>query len=419
MRLSQVAWNAAGLAVPLLVALWCVPQLLRLLGVERFGLLALAWALTAVSGLFDLGIGRATTQRVSALLGADRVGEATAVATWARRVALLAGTAGTLLLLVATTLGAYRAIGFAPDLEPEVRAATLLLALVVPLQTLIATDRGIAEACQRFRGISLARMALGVANFAAPLAVAAHTTHMAWLVGTLVVARLVAMLAYRQLARRALPATGHAASPSPAEKRALLRAGGWFSVSAAVGPLLVHADRFVIGALMSAAAVTSYAVPFDVVTQLLIVVTAVSTVAFPAIARELQVDAAAARARFRRWLSGSALAMSAVCAFAAWLLPAAFDLWLGAALPAEAVAVGRWLCLGVAFNAVGAMYLAWLHARGRFRATALLHLIELPLYLGLLWALVTAHGVVGAAMAWVVRVAFDTAGLATLTRRTQ
>ena len=61
MRLSSIAWNAAGLAAPLVVALLCVPPLLQRLGTERFGLLALAWALTAISGLFDLGIGRAAT----------------------------------------------------------------------------------------------------------------------------------------------------------------------------------------------------------------------------------------------------------------------------------------------------------------------------------------------------------------------
>ncbi len=45
-----------------------------------------------------------------------------------------------------------------------------------------------------------------------------------------------------------------------------------------------------------------------------------------------------------------------------------------------------------------------LQAAGRARATALLHLAELPLYGALLWWLAGYAGAPGAALAWVVRV---------------
>ena len=109
--------------------------------------------------------------------------------------------------------------------------------------------------------------------------------------------------------------------------------------------------------------------------------------------------------------------MAAVTALVAWWLPALLNAWIGSALPAEAVSVGRWLCLGVWLNAIGSMYFAWLHAHGRFRATALLHLVELPLYLAVLVLLLKQLGVTGAAIAWALRVGFDSAMLAWLARR--
>jgi len=414
MRSSDVAWNAAGLAAPLALALLCVPPLLHRLGSERFGLLALAWALTAASGMFDLGVGRATTRLISAQLGrgdGQRIGSTLAAAL---RIAALAGLAGATLLALAAAAGAHRLIHYGAALETEVLQATLLLALAIPLQTLIATYRGASEACQQFRGISLVRMMLGVANFAAPLAVALHSSHLALLVLSLVLARAAACMAYRHLALQALSGVAPATRLTMQERTELLHAGGWFSVSALVSPLLVQADRFVIGAVLSAAAVSTYAVPFDLVVQLLVVVTAVSTVAFPTITRQLQTDAAAARTQFDRWLLIVAGAMATACALLAWWLPAVLNAWIGAALPVEAVAIGRWLCLGVWINGIGAMYFAWLHAQGRFRATALLHLVELPIYLALLLVLLSQFGVVGAAMAWVLRVGIDSAGLACL-----
>ena len=418
MKFSNVAWNAAGLAAPLAVAVMCVPALLHRLGSERFGLFALAWALTAVSGLFDLGVGRATTRSIAAQLGRGDGQRAGSTLAAAAHIAGWAGLAGAMLLVLGAAVGAHRLIRYNATLEPEVFQATLLLALVIPLQTLIATYRGASEACQQFRGISLVRMALGVANFAAPLAVALYSSHLALLVLALLLARVAALAAYRQLARQALFVSGSEAPLSAQERRDLLHAGGWFSVSAVVSPLLVQSDRFVIGAVLSAAAVSTYAVPFDMITQLLIVVTAVSTVAFPSITRQLQVDSTSARAQFNRWLLIVTIVMATITALVAWWLPALLSAWIGNALPAEAANVGRWLCLGVWINAIGSMYFAWLHAHGRFRTTALLHLLELPLYVAILLVSLSELGVVGAAVAWVVRVTLDSIALAWLSVKT-
>jgi O-antigen/teichoic acid export membrane protein len=44
---------------------------------------------------------------------------------------------------------------------------------------------------------------------------------------------------------------------------------------------------------------------------------------------------------------------------------------------------------------------------GRFRAPALLQLAELPLFLGLLWLFCGRWGLVGATVAWLVRMSLD------------
>ena len=56
-------------------------------------------------------------------------------------------------------------------------------------------------------------------------------------------------------------------------------------------------------------------------------------------------------------------------------------------------------------------------ARARPDAPAILHLIELPLYLTLLWWALPTFGLVGAAMAWTARAGFDFLGLLILTTR--
>jgi O-antigen/teichoic acid export membrane protein len=419
MKLSHVGWSAAGLAAPLLVAVVAIPPLLRTLGDERFGLLSLAWAVTAMAGLFDLGVGRVATRLVADHAGRGDASMVVATMAASRRIAAWAGLAGGTLFGVACLLGAYKALNFSAALNQEVLAACLVLAACIPFQTQIATDRGVSEALQKFRGVSLIRALLSVTTFLAPWLMAQFTTHLAWLVAALLFARVAAWLAFRALATRAAPSLGHGLTPrlSPIDQRLLIQSGGWFSVSALISPLLVNADRFIIGSALTAAAVATYTVPFDVVTQLLIGVIAVSSVAFPSITALLAKDRAAASAQFRRWVWLVAVVMALVCGVAALFMPWALEAWLGASLNAASVDVARWLCLGVWVNALGAMYCAWLHAHGKFKATALLHAAELLPYLALLWFAVTTYGVVGAAWAWSARVAVDTIALAVLSRR--
>ena len=47
------------------VGVAAVPPLVRLLGVDRFGVLALAWIIVGYFSLFDLGMGRALTKLVA------------------------------------------------------------------------------------------------------------------------------------------------------------------------------------------------------------------------------------------------------------------------------------------------------------------------------------------------------------------
>ena len=66
----NTVWNLVGSGGPMVVAIFCIPVLIKELGTDRFGVLTLAWAVIGYAGLFDLGLGRALTQLVAKKLGA-------------------------------------------------------------------------------------------------------------------------------------------------------------------------------------------------------------------------------------------------------------------------------------------------------------------------------------------------------------
>lgn len=415
MRISHIGWNLAGLSLPLLIAVVTVPQLISKLGNERFGLLALAWGLIGYAGALDLGIGRALTQWVARLRGEGNLSPIADILATANRITFIAGlTGGGLIALVA--MSGFESLVKAVTIPPtEIRHAMLLLAIALPAQAMSATYRGVNEAFMNFKGVSLLRVALGIVGFGGPYLVSFYTLDLLWLVATLVASRLLALAVYRWLAYSCLEESKIVTTEAKyvgSVARKLFSFGGWVLVSNVVSPILMQADRFMIGIILSAAAVTYYVLPYEVVVQSLILVGAVSSVIFPTLSKLIHEQPDHWQSYFRRWLYIIAGMMLVICSLLAIVLPTVLKLWLKTDLQPESIVVGQILCIGVFANSVGSMYFALLHAKGRADLTAKIHIFELPLFLVALFFLLHQFGIVGAAWAWVGRMVFDAIALA-------
>ena len=75
------------------------------------------------------------------------------------------------------------------------------------------------------------------------------------------------------------------------------------------------------------------------------------------------------------------------------------------------------LTVGIWLNSMAVIPFTLLHAQGRPRVAAIFHLAELVLYIGALWWLTDRFGIVGAALAWLARVALDLVLLHVAARR--
>jgi len=145
----NASYNLVGALLPLFLSLVTVPLYLRLVGIERYGVLQIAWLLLGYFGLFDLGLGRATAFRIAALRNAPA--SARAETFWSALVVNLAmgGVGGGILWLV----GRYALIDHAhvsAALRPELAAAIPLLALGVPIATVTGVLTGALQGRERF-----------------------------------------------------------------------------------------------------------------------------------------------------------------------------------------------------------------------------------------------------------------------------
>jgi O-antigen/teichoic acid export membrane protein len=218
----------------------------------------------------------------------------------------------------------------------------------------------------------------------------------------LVLARLMVALAAATQLRHYL-----FASPAGLIKnhlKPLVNYGVWVTVTGIVGPLMVYGDRFFVSAAVGAAQLPLYAIPQEGLQRLLIIPVALCGALFPQLAALSPDDAAAS---YKRNYKRVAVVMFGICLLVAVLAYPVLAWWLSVKFAQQALPIVLILTVGIWLNSMALVPYTLMHANANPRLTAMFHLFELGLYVLALWWLTTNFGLVGAALAWVGRVALD------------
>ncbi len=403
----NVFWSVLGTGAPLLVAVPIVPILIRRMGTDRFGVLTLAWAVIGYASLFDLGLGRALTQVVAKKLGAGEDDEVPAVVWTSLLLMLILSILGALIVSAISPWLVHHIFKIPPTLQPETLSSFYILALSLPVVITSTGLRGLLEAHQRFDLVTSLRIPIGVFTFVGPLLVLPFTRSLVAVIGVLVAGRLITCAVNFLLCIRVVPELSRRVAWHGPSASSLLQFGGWMTVTNIVGPLMVTLDRFVIAALISVTAVAYYATPYELITKLLLLPTALVGVMFPAFSVSYFNDKSHAAMLYARSVKFVFLALFPVVLMTITLASSGLTLWLGPDFARHSTRVVQWLALGVLTNSLALVPLSFIQGVGRPDLTAKLHLIELPFYLvGLFW-LIRVDGIEGAAIAWSARTTFD------------
>lgn len=402
----NVAWNLAGTLVSLAFGIIAVAVLMRVMGTDRLGVFALALGFIGLSGVLDLGLGRGLTQKVASDLGEGRSGLQIAPVVWCGLQWLAAF--GAVISLVIWWLVPWIVNGFFSfdeALADEAVFGLRAMALSVPFALVSTGAVGALEGFQLFPRVSAQRTALSFVQFGLPMLIAWLVPDAGWAISGLVVSRVLGTVVWLRSLSAVLPFTRSRAQRGDIDQ--LFRFGGWLSVSGIVGPLMVHADRFYLAGLFPPASVAYYAIPLDTLFRSTVLPTTVTAAAFPALA-ERRGDPEQSTRLLRALVIFLIAMMLPVLMLASTFATPLLSLWLGQEFAVNAGQICRWLLLGMFVNSLAHVPFALLQAHGRADITAKLHLLELPFFATCLVLAVGHFGLVGAALAWVARVALDT-----------
>lgn len=412
-RLSRnVVWSLLGTGLPMFVAVFAVPPLVKGLGAARFGVLSLAWMVVGYFSLFDLGLGRAMTLLVSEQLGKREQEEIPAV-VWASMALMTAlGVVGALVLAAMAPWLVGSVLKIPNDLKSEALRAFFLLAVSVPLVISTTGLRGILEAHQRFDLVNVVRVPLGVITYLGPLAVLPMSTGLPAMVFVLVGARFISLLVYLRICLRLYPELRHRRKMAPELIRRLLSFSGWMTVSNIAAPLLLYLGRIMIAILVSAEAVAYFSTPYDVVINLLIIPGVFVSVLFPVFTQLFQTDPIEVRSLYKRAMLYVGVAMLPLAVITFIVARPGLAMWINEEFSINGYRVAQLLAVGVFINSFGHLSQAVIQGYGRPDLTAKLHVAELVAYVPYSWWLIIHYGIIGAALAWVVRVLVSTLVLA-------
>ncbi|MSM41269.1 MAG: oligosaccharide flippase family protein [Geobacter sp.] len=395
------------MVAPILVAIYAIPLLIKGLGTDRFGLLSLIWMAIGYFSLFDMGLGRALTQLVARKLGKGQTEEIPLLLRTATVFMILLGVLGALAVAGLSPSLVYNILKIPADLQDESLISLYIVASCIPIVITTAGLRGVLEAYQRFDLLNIVRIPMGIFTFLGPLLTLYFTSSLYTIVAILTLGRGIALVIHIFICVRLIPSLLSEFSVDSSYVKPLLSFGGWITVTNVVGPIMVYLDRFLIGALASTTQISYYSTPYEVVNKLLLFPSAIVGVLFPAFSVSYVQNKSQAIQLYERAIKYIYIGIFPIVIIIVTLAHDGLQLWIGNEFAQHSTHVLQWLAVGVFINSLSQIPFTFIQGIGRPDLSSKLHLIELPIYLIVVWLLLKWYGIVGVAIAWTIRVLLD------------
>lgn len=404
---KNTVYNLLGYGIPLIFALVIIPFLIKGLGEERFGILNLAWAVIGYFSFFDFGIGRALTKIIAEKIGTKKDKDIPSIFWTSFFLMLIVSFLGAIGVLMLTPTLVHSFFNISRNLQTEALNTFYLLALSIPIVTTTAGIRGFLEAYQKFGVINIIRILLGVFSFLGPLLCLIFTDSLIWIVFFLILLRILVWILYMNQCFQINIGLKSKLLFESGLVKSILKLSGWMTVSNLIVPLIVYSDRFLIGALVSATAITYYATPYEVVTKLLLIPGALVGVLFPTFSASYLNNPGLTKKIYFRAVKYIFLMLYPIVLLIVVFANEGLGLWLGKKFSDNSSLILQYLAIGVLFNCIAYIPYAFLDGIGRPDITARIQLIELPIYLLIMWIVIKQNGINGAAIVWMLRMIID------------
>lgn len=400
--------NFVGILLPFAIALVAVPLAIKGLGEERYGLLSIIWVILTYLSLLDFGVSKASSKFLAEYYGKSNKTEVTRIIHATSIFAILIGLlVGVVMMLVTPWI--VDLLSFSTlEQSKEARDSLFIVSAALPLLFLGTSLRGAMEASRRFHAVNIGLVITNSLSYAIPAFSYLAPVSLPEIILAIVIIRSLSVVYYGFLVVRQYAITSFWSQNLGSEISRMLRYGSWITVTSVISPLLVYVDRIFIGAMLPLNFVAYYSVPYDLVNRIRIFPQALLKTLFPEFS---QLHAENRPGEIIVLLQTATRTLLLIVGITGIVLSVyaedILSLWLGTGLALKSAAVMTVFGVGFIINAVAFLPFNYLQSIGRPDIPAKLHLIEFPVYLILLFFFTQSAGIIGTAIAWLIRVVVD------------
>jgi len=392
-RLPNAAWAILEYLWYPLLLFASTPYFLRVLGTEQYGLWMLLTATVGVGVVLNTGTGAATIRLVSEALGRgdrDRVG---VIVRGGLAVALIGGTClGLFMLMLFAVMGdlLFERMG-------DLRLVRLVGVFAAPLVLLEQLDNVLAAAirgAERFERLALLEVATRTSQMIGALGAVSIGGGIETVFTVLIVVAVGRLIAKASLVRRTFDMNNFLPLWTKAGDLLHLSKWGWIQ---GLGAMLFNsADRFMVGALLGATALSHYSVILMLPQQIHAIAAAGASVVFPRVSRTTRSHQSLALANVMRIPLLSVAAFSMLAAASLWVFgDLIFGFWLSAPLPPNVMIAYRLLVLAYFLLALNTVPHFTLLGLGKLRFIALLNVVAGAIATVMMLLVTNDYGIVG------------------------
>ena len=403
---KNTLYNLMGNVVPIIFAIAFIPPLIDGLGTERFGILSLAWMIVGYFSFFDFGIGRGLTKIVAEKIGLNQAKQIAKV-FWSSVFLMIAISLIAAIIISFFIPSINNLFNISAKYQQETTDTFFLLAFSIPIVTTMAGLRGMLEAYQKFATINLLKVFLGAFTFLGPLLVLLISNSLFWIVAFLIFTRIVIWFFYlvqcfkvNDEIKKNIKFDLNAIKP-------VLRFSIWITIGNLIVPVIMYSDRFLIGVMISATAITFYVTPYEIISKLLLLSIALSGVLFPVFSASYINTPELTRKILIRGVKFILLTIYPIVLIIITFAYEAIDIWIGKEFAINSSLILQFLAIGILMNSMSLIPNIFFQGIGKPKIPTLINLIEFPVYLLVMWFSIKNFGINGAAFTFMAMATID------------
>lgn len=396
-------FNFLGQLLPLLVALFILPFVIRGLGVERFGVFSLIWVVLGYFSLFDVGLGRASTKFIAEALGKGETERIPSIVGTSLFFICVLGLFGGIVFVVMTPFLVGHILKVPHHLIEEAKLTYYVSSGLIPVLLVTSALNGVLEAYQRFDLANMLKVPSNLLSSIIPVMILLFYGSLPLIVLVLLIKNFFMLVLYFVFSLRLSGRKIEFSLKKSKTVQKLFSFGSWMSIVALTSSVITYLDRFLIGSMLSMAAVAYYTPPYEVVSKLWIIPQSLYMTLFPAFSvlwtnrREDVENLCTCASKYLILCLGPIVLILVL--FAKDIL----NFWLGSEFAFKGTWALQILAVGFFMNCQAWIPSTLLQGTGRPDVVAKLFLCELPFYVGVTWWLIEKMGINGAALAWALK----------------